>query len=92
MPVPAWCSQRGFNAFNFCLVVLAVELTGRPCNAQTQQPFLFASDAANGKVTDVAVFTRNDVTGDFTLTPTVTPSSNSKQQFSGAFELTLTVN
>jgi hypothetical protein len=57
MPVPAWRSQPIVTASIFCLVV---ELTSSPSYAQTQQPFLFASDAANGKVTDIAVFTRND--------------------------------
>jgi hypothetical protein len=60
--VPAWCSHRVFTTFIFCFVVLAGDLISSPCDAQTQQPFLFESDAANGKVTDIAVFTRNDVT------------------------------
>jgi hypothetical protein len=66
MPVPAWCSKRIFIAPIFCFALLAIELTSSPCNAQTQQPFLFASDVANGKFTDIAVFTRNDETGDLT--------------------------
>jgi hypothetical protein len=64
MPVPAWCSKRIFSASIFCFVLLAIELTSSPCYAQTQQPFLFASDVGNGKFTDIAVFTRNDETGD----------------------------
>lgn len=34
--------------------------------AQTQQPFLFASDISNGQIADIAVFVRNDRTGDLT--------------------------
>jgi hypothetical protein len=41
--------------------------TGTPgCNAQTQQPFLFAGQAANGQISGFAVFVRNDQTGDLT--------------------------
>lgn len=37
-----------------------------PSNAQTQQPFLFAPEAANGQVTGIAVFVRDDQTGALT--------------------------
>jgi hypothetical protein len=59
-------SAANFHCLHFLLRPARYELTSSPCDAQTQQPFLFASDAANGKVTDIAVFTRNDQTGDLT--------------------------
>jgi hypothetical protein len=36
------------------------------CRAQTQQPFLFASESSNGQIRDFAVFVRDDQTGDLT--------------------------
>jgi hypothetical protein len=64
MLVPARFFETNLHCPHFCFALLAIELTSSPCNAQTQQPFLFASDVANGKFTDIAVFTRNDETGD----------------------------
>lgn len=48
------------------LYFLIVALAAPPASAQTQQPFLFAGEASNGQLTDFAVFTRNDQTGNLT--------------------------
>ena len=54
-PVAAWW---------ICL--LTISALAPICSAQTQQPFLFAGEAANGQVSGFAVFVRNDQTGDLT--------------------------
>ena len=56
-----------FPAATFWICMLTTGTVTAPfCSAQTQQPFLFAGEAANGQVSGFAVFTRNDQTGDLT--------------------------
>jgi hypothetical protein len=65
MLLPSLCRPCGKSALliRFVAISILVLLISAPSLAQTQQHFLFATQGVNGEFTGIAVFVRNDQTG-----------------------------
>jgi hypothetical protein len=61
-----FCSRRNLSVSGFLFAFLLTLIVPRSSLAQTQQPFRFANEASNGQITGIAVFVRNDQTGELT--------------------------